>query len=181
MKFCMGLLIAILPLLSSASEICKSGKGFTTPHGRFITTSCTDNGVQTRKAVSLDGQKLIEDSFLYDEAGDTQMQRWIFSGANSTETACPKSLYLVDISFAPPKLFMFGVKGACTEFHWSSWGKVRSIIAVKNNVKFNYENDKLTPPTKDIKLISSIEPPHTGPDMDANKLQPFADELPLPK
>ncbi|GAA5172702.1 hypothetical protein [Viridibacterium curvum] len=129
----------------------------------------------------MDEQKILEDRSLYEEAGDVAQQRWVFSGGNNPETGCAKTLYLLDIGVTPPRVLSFGVEGACTEFHWASWGKKRSVIAIKSNVKFVYENGKLTPPPKDLALITKIDPPRIGSGIDEKKLQPFVREVSPPK
>ncbi|WP_345534829.1 hypothetical protein [Viridibacterium curvum] len=109
------------------------------------------------------------------------LDKFIYAGSIDPTTACSANLYLVDLSFKPPKVISFGVKGACTEFHWASWSKSRSVIAIKKNVKFVYENGKLTPPAKNLQLIKSIEPTHVGEGLDEKALSVFSDELALPE
>jgi hypothetical protein len=83
----------------------------------------------------------------------------------------------------PVKVFAFGVKTACNEFHWASWGKNRSVIALKKNVEFVYENGKLIPPKAGEKLFNSIEPPHSsrGGGMNEESAIPFVEEVSSPR
>ncbi|GAA5172704.1 hypothetical protein [Viridibacterium curvum] len=164
-----------------AADECKSGKGYVTEHGRFTQTHCHENGHPTRSFLRLDSLKLIEDAQLFLLTSDNSLQRFLYSGGLDRSVACPKNLYLIDISLAAPKVIAFGVEGACPEYHWASWGKKRSVIAIKSNVRFVYENGKLTPPPKDLALITTIEPPRTGSGIDEKKLQPFVREVSPPK
>ena len=70
---------------------------------------------------------------------------------------------------------------ACNEFHWASWGEKRSVIALKNNVSFVYENGKITPPASGQKLWKAIEPPHAGSGLAEEDAIGFAEDVPLPK
>jgi hypothetical protein len=165
----------------SASETCESGRGVKTQFGRLITTECVnDKGYTVRAYVSLNDTKLLEDKFLSaDLAIDKNRSYWVFSGNVLHETGCPERLYLLDLSTDQPKVFAFGVKAACNEFQWASWGKNGSVIALKNNVKFVYKSGKITPPKADENLRTSIQPTMFATDV--SKLIPFAEEIPLPK
>jgi hypothetical protein len=75
----------------------------------------------------------------------------------------------------------FGVKKACNEFQWASWGEKRSVVALKNNVKFVYENGTVKLPKAGETLWNAIEPPHAGPGLSEEEAIPFAEELPISK
>lgn len=90
------------------------------------------------------------------------------------------ALALLDLSHKPFKVFSFGVRKACNEFEWSSWGQKRSVIALKKNVAFVYESGKFSLPASGGKLWNSIEPPHAGSGMTIEDVVPFAEELALP-
>lgn len=175
--------MAMLASSSMASETCKSGRGVKTPYGRLAATTCSDaNGYTTRKWLSLDQKPLIEDEFL---SGDLAIEKtrtyWIYSGKALAETGCSDRLYFLDLSAQPTKVLAFGVKKACNEFHWASWGDKRSVIALKHNVKFVYENGKLIPPASGEGLWKAIEPPHAGTGLAKEDAVGFVEELPLPK
>jgi hypothetical protein len=180
------LLISILVALTAscgAEETCEQGRGIKTSYGRLTTTECTDaKGYTTRQWVSLDQQKLLEGKFL---SGDLAIEKtrtyWIFSGQALAETGCPDRLYLIDLSMKPVKVIAFGVKNACNLFHWASWGDKRSVIALKNNVSFVYENGRITSPASGKKLWNAIEPPHAGPGLLEVDAVGFAEDVPLPK
>lgn len=176
-------LVALLATSCRATETCESGRGIKTPYGRLVTTECSDaNGYTTKKSIALDQQKLLEDRFL---SGDLAIEKtrtfWIFSGKALAETGCPDRLYFIDLSGKPVKVFAFGIKKACNEFHWASWSGKRSVIALKNNVSFVYENGKLTPPASGEKLWKSIEPPHAGAGLSQEDAVGFVEEVPFSK
>jgi hypothetical protein len=168
---------------SFAAETCKSGRGIPTAYGRLVSTDCFDAaGHLTHQSISLDGTKLVEDRRLFDDyAIDKSRTHWIYSGEPQWETGCPDRLYLIDISKKPARVIAFGVKKACNEFHWASWGKKRSVIALKNNVKFVYEDGVMTLPKAGESLWNAIEPPHAGPGLSEEDAVPFAVDVPLPK
>lgn len=156
--------------------------GTKTPYGRLTTTECFDSGKHlTRKYVSVDGVKLLESSYLSDQNFDKDRSRWIFRGDSLQETGCPDRLYLIDLSMKPVKVTAFGVKKACNEFHWASWNEKRSVLSLKNNVKFVYENGKMTLPASGEKLWKAIEPPHAGAGLDLQDAVAFSEDVPLPK
>lgn len=178
-----ALLFALFAVACSAEEQCKNDRGVKTPYGRLIATECSDTkGYTTRQSISLDQQKLLEDKFL---SGDVAIEKtrtyWVYSGKPLAETGCADRLYLIDLSMKPTKVIAFGVKKACNEFHWASWGEKRSVIALKNNVSFVYENGKITPPPSGKKLWQAIEPPHAGSGLAEEDAVGFAEEVPLPK
>jgi hypothetical protein len=50
-----------------------------------------------------------------------------------------------------------------------------------NNVKFTYENGKMTLPPGGEKLWHAIEPPHAGAGLSEEDAVPFAEDVPPPK
>lgn len=104
---------------------------------------------------------------------------FVFGGAteDADERGCPACLYLIDLTGDKPRVFAFGVKNALNQYHWASWGKKRSVIAIKHNVKFVYKNGKLTPPKKDNDLYLTIKP--TMFETPVEKLEPFVEEVSL--
>jgi hypothetical protein len=127
---------------------------------------------------------VLSDTRLFNEGSNKDRSITIYtSGASNVETGCAPRLYLLDLSLTPVKVIAFGVKKACNEFQSASWGDKRSVIAIKNNVKFVYENGKLTSPAKGAKLFEMIEPPHSsrGGGLTEEDAIPFAEDVPLPE
>lgn len=175
------LFVALLTSGCGAQETCEKGRGIKTPVGRLVEAECSNaKGYTTRQSVYLDQQKVLEDKSLFQEESNKERTIWIYSGKSLHETGCPERLYLIDLSVAPPKVTAFGVKKACNLFHWASWGQKRSVIALKKNVSFVYENGKLSLPAAGEKLWNSIEPPHAGGGMTIEDAVPFAEEIALP-
>lgn len=187
MKLAIKLLaLFFLPIASSvhAAEVCEASAGLKTISGVLKVTDCTSNGVPIRSFLLLNEQKIVEDKALLADSSSVDRSLRIYtSGTFPVETGCAAKLYLVDLSRHPVKVIAFGVKSACNEFHWASWGKKRSVIALKHNVQFVYEDGKLTPPKQGEKLASMIEPPHSsrGGGMDEETAIPFAEDVPFPK
>lgn len=153
-----------------------------TPHGPIAEYYCeATTQSQSSHYVALNGVKVLQDGFLAREDVHPSRSVWIFTGGGGVETGCATKLYLLDISVEPAKVIAFGVKKACNEFHWASWGDKRSVIALKHNVKFVYENGKLTPPASGEGLWKAIEPPHAGTGLAKEDAVGFVEELPLPK
>lgn len=178
---------AVLPLAlmltgCQAQEVCKPGRPTSTPSGELSMTKCRNSQhYPVRYFVSVDGKKLLEDKALFEEESNKPRSIWVFSGNALAETGCPDRLYLIDLSIKPTKVIAFGVKKACNQFQWASWGDKRSVIALKNNVSFVYENGKITPPTSGKKLWNAIEPPHAGSGLLEADAVGFAEDVPLPK
>lgn len=184
MKWIFLLVLSGLCQLCAAETTCEVGRGVKTEFGRLSSSSCKLPSGGYHTTLSLDSLKLAEDNNFYRNDRNEDRSIWIFtSGTAPVETGCAANLYLIDLSRQPVKVIAFGVKSACNEFHWASWGKKRSVIALKNNVKFVYEDGKLTPPKQGEMLASMIEPPHSsrGGGMDEETAIPFAQEVPLPK
>lgn len=172
-----------VPGLSFAGQNCENSLGIQTPAGKLVSTDCYDSGGQhVRKSISIEGRKLLDDRWLYgDLAVDRTRIHWIYQSEPQMKTGCSEKFYLIDLSYNPPKVFSFGVKNACNEYEWSSWSNKRSVISLKHNVKFVYQNGKIIPPAKGERLWESIEPPHAGSGMAVDDLVPFGEELPLPQ
>lgn len=161
---------------------CESSKPKTKPYGVVFKTECTVDGIAVRDSINLNGAPVLSDVRLYSEdANKTGSIRIYTSGANNPSTGCAPKLYLLDMSSSPTKVFAFGVRKACNEFHWASWGNKRSVIALKNNVSFIYEKGKLTPPASGEKLWKSIEPPHAGAGLSQEDAVGFVEEVPFSK
>lgn len=166
----------------NAADVCENDRGRKTPHGQLSITTCVNSrGITTREWLSLDGKKILESTYLSEQEFSADRKKWIFHGEVNYKTGCASELYLVDIGRPSPKIIAFGVRKACNEFHWASWGAKRSVIAIKNNVRFVYENGKLIPPASGEKLWSSVEPPHAGPGLAVEEAVGFVEVLVLPK
>ncbi|MES2049275.1 MAG: hypothetical protein V4447_12810 [Pseudomonadota bacterium] len=181
-NFLISIFLFLMSTHCFSQENCERDRGTKTPHGRLTTTDCSDSKVYLiKKYISLDDVKILERSYLSEQSFDKERSRWIFRGESLHETGCPDRLYLIDLSVKPVKVIAFGIKKACNVFHWASWGEKRSVIALKNNVNFIYENGKMTLPASDEKLWKSIEPPHAGEGMKSEDAIPFAEDIPPPK
>lgn len=160
-------------------EVCKTQVKVTPP---ISSTNPANNiGFDYTYSLRIDGKPLLREAYLSRVDRDKTRSFWIFRGDSLQETGCPDRHYLIDLSMQPVKVIAFGVKKACNEFHWASWGEKRSVIALKNNVKFSYENGKMTLPASGEKLWKAIEPPHAGAGLAEEDAIPFAEEVPLPK
>lgn len=163
------------------AELCDSGPGVATPTGRLTTTHCTNkSGHPTRQWLALDGIQFLAAERLTYEGRNKAKTLWVHSGKINLAVACPDRLFLTDLSSTPPTALAFGVRGACNEFHWASWGEKRSVIALKHNVQFVYENGVLKPPRKGEKLWKAIEAPHAGPGLSVEDAIPFVEEISPP-
>jgi hypothetical protein len=177
-----AILITLAAPLVHATEVCESSAGVQTPYGKYNSTDCAVDGHRSRSFVSLGGQKILEDEDLFKQDRSDNKSIWIYkSGKLNLTTGCKPNLYLIDISKQPVKVLSFGIKNACNEFEWASWSEKRSVIALKHNAKFIYENGKLIPPEKGEKLWKAIEPPHGGPGLAVEDAIPFVEEVPPPK
>jgi hypothetical protein len=151
-----------------------------TSYGSLDHVVCRDEKKIYTHSIYLEGSLLLEADFLAEEGNNGERSVWVYSGKSLPLTGCPDQAYLIDLSLLPVKVFSFGVKKACNEFLKASWGAKRSVIALKKNVSFIYENGKLIPPKAGEQLWKSIEPPHAGPGLKLEDAQPFVEELALP-
>lgn len=175
--------VALMSYLSvgHAVECDRTGRPSKTPYGVISVYSCEERvGGDNFYFLDLDGKKILQDSFLAREDFNQGRSIWVYTGGGSVATGCARQLYLLDLAKAPIKIIAFGVRNACNEFHWASWGEKRSVIALKKNVSFVYENGKLTPPPAGAKLWNDIEAPHAGDGLKEADAIPFVVELKLP-
>lgn len=169
---------------STRIDNCSTSKSKITPYGEISRTECGTVAAGHREMINVNGIPVLTDVHLYDEDSNKDRSIRVYtSGAKNIETGCAPRLYLLDLSTKPVKVIAFGVKNACNEFHWASWGVQRSVIALKHNVKFTYENGKMILPTADEKLLKTIEPPHSsiGGGLPPENAIPFADDVSIPK
>ncbi len=162
-------------------DTCETTPPRVTPGGAITKTVCGTAKKGYRHTINIDGKPVLTDSFLSKEDFSSDYRKWVFSAHPEQETGCAGRIYFIDLSIKPAKVIAFGVKKACNEFHWASWEKKRNVIALKNNVKFTYENGMMTLPSAGEKLWHSIEPPHAGAGLAEEDAVPFAEDVPPPK
>lgn len=155
---------------------CKTSKPKIYPFGEVSRTECTYTGGATEDSINFQGKSILKDVRLFPDDSSPDKSIRIYTSGAATSAACAGRLYLVDFNIKPPKVLAFGVKKACNEFHWASWGGKRSVIAIKNNVSFVYEKGRLIPPPPGEKLWSSVEPPHAGPGLSVEDAVGFVEE-----
>ena len=184
------LVIAFWLSLAHSADICESSNGIKTPYGKFTKTHCSDdaNSDKNREWVSLNEIKILQDRRLIVESFNKVKGIFIYNSSdlNDYQIGCDQGLYLIDLSFTPPKVIQFGVKNACNEFDWASWGDKGSVIALKKDVRFTYKDGKIIPPKDMEHMWSSMVIPvprgKTSADQPyPNYIIPYAKEIPLPQ
>jgi hypothetical protein len=177
-----GALLTACPVWASVPQaLCETSKPKARPYGDVSKTTCVTNNVAVRETINLNGRAILSDKqLIQDDINQGGSIRIYSSGGFDPVTGCAPRLYLLDMREGKSRAMAFGIKGACNEFAWASWGDKRSVIALKKNVSFIYENGKLTPPKAGEQLWKSIEPPHAGPGLKMEDALPFVEELPLP-
>jgi len=152
-----------------------SAPGFT-PAGKVYSRECGN-----RTEIYLNDKLILaDDEQLFPNESSKDSLIAIYSGGTRDPvTTCRKSLYLLDFSKKPGKVISFGVKNACSNFEWVSWGTKRSVIALVHNVRFIYENGRMIPPKGGEDLWVAIESGHGDP-VDVDSITPFVKELPVP-
>jgi hypothetical protein len=180
--FSIGLLASLNCHAQPVDERCETTPPLTTKHGTISKTDCGTAKKGYLDTIKVDDVPVLSDTQLYRKDRDDNKIKWVFSsGKPNLTTGCPDRVYLIDLSIKPVKVIAFGVKKACNEFQWASWGEKRSVIALKNNVKFIYENGKMTLPASGEKLWKSIEPPHAGAGLSQEDAVAFAEDVPPSK
>ena len=162
-----------------AQEICDAGGKTATPLGNLEKFICRDKGksVSTYSVFKLANTAILRSPYPTTfQAENKPKTLFVLQAASDAALACPARMYLVDLTGNKPRVFAFGVKNACAEYHWASWGKKRSVIAIKENIRFTYNNGKLTPPPPDFG--DGIPLVRRYPEDQRN--WPFVEELPIP-
>lgn len=178
--FCTSFLL--LASAAAAEPVCEVSKARKRPYGLISKTVCVLNNVAVREAINLNGKAVLSDKqLIQEEIGQAGALRIYSSGESDPTTGCAPRLYLLDMRGGKVRAMAFGVKNACNEFSWASWGDKRSVIALKKNVSFVYENGKLIPPKAGGQLWKAIEPPHAGSGLKEEDAVPFVRELALPE
>ena len=161
-----------------AAEQCKVDREFQTTRGLLQRAHCKGTAKRETDRWSLNGVQLFEGPYpVSDDAADEQGRLHVFSGGPSPSTGCSDQLFLLDLSEAKPRVFRFGVRNACNDYHWASWGKQRSVIAIRNNVRFVYANGRLTPPRHDVTLMEKLQFSAYGGSNVFEEIVPFAEEI----
>lgn len=161
-----------------AQQICENHGTAHTPKGNLIDNYCHD---LSKNSPSLDRYTLNE-SILFSSPYPTsftdenkEKTLFVIQGPYDNDLACPSRMFLIDLTGDKPHVYAFGVKNACAEYHWASWGKMRSVIAIKENIRFTYSNGKLTPPPADF---GDGTPVNIRPPADPRSW-PFVEEIPI--
>lgn len=180
------LLIATSANALDAKEDCKEtglafkGRSF----GEVREYQCTINNSYLTKYVLNGREELLRSQHTVTFATDNSTKKagyedgtlFLLQDASDPTLNCPPRMFLIDLTSDTPHVFAFGVKNACAEYHWASWGKKRSVIAIKDNIRFTYSNGKLSPPPDDFgdgTPLSRRYPEDGKPP----RLWPFVEEL----
>lgn len=167
-----------MPPLATADTLCHERGKLTTPAGLLKQIHCEDKGQRGIDRWALDGRVLVEGEYpINSESSEAGNRFLVLSSASSRSTHCSENLFLLDLSDTRPRVFRFGVRNACNEYHWASWGKQRSVIAIKNNVRFVYANGRLTPPKHDAALMEKLQFSAYGGSNVFEEVVPFAEEI----
>lgn len=163
---------------AQAAPVCRQDDALPTANGVLRRLRCTDTEFPTIDRWELDGQLLLQGPYpIGRETRDDSKRLYVLSSASSPRTHCTENLFLLDLSTTQPRVFRFGVRHACNDYHWASWGKQRSVIAIKNNVRFVYANGRLTPPRHDVALMEKLQFSAYGGSNVFEEIVPFAEEI----
>jgi hypothetical protein len=189
-KIFMFILLAAMSKITLAQEVnattCKDGTWkIHSPLGLITEQVCkTSEGSPQKWATKY----LLEGKPLLLRYGSVSLQiankddsLIVLQDFQNPQTGCPDRMFLMDLTGTAPRVFSFGVKNACNEYHWAKWSnKKRSVIALKFNVQFTYLNGKLIPPedTDGDKFGTPLGYEAPTP---ATPPTPFVQELALPK
>jgi hypothetical protein len=147
---CLIFLLGISLSARSQSMKCENNGGLPTPKGKITDTTCHTSDLQStyREIWSLNEKPLVSGKYpIQLEDANKENTLIVLQGASNSNTGCPDQTFLIDLTGISPRVFSFGIKNACSEYHWAKWSKnKRSVIALKNNVRFTYVNGKLIPP-----------------------------------
>ena len=136
-----AIIFSIAAVGAIAQDNCKAERPVDTPSGSLVMLRCMDaSGQPTKRILTVAGRKILENSFMTEEDSNSSRTEWVFSGDSSQATGCTENMFFLDLSDKLIRIFKFGVRNACNEFHWASWGKSAAVIALKTNVKFSYKN-----------------------------------------
>ena len=173
------LALCLMPEVSLGESICDDHGGLKTPLGVLQEQVCR---IPNRPGSSVT-QFLLEKKIVLSGSYPMMFRHankanslLVIEGSQDPSLACPARTFLIDLTGNKPRVFAFGVKNACAEYHWASWGKKRSVIAIKENIRFTYSNGKLMPPPPDFG--DGIPLVRRYPEDQRN--WPFVEELPIP-
>lgn len=175
------LAVVLLPLAAHAAQAdmqCKPRGRLVTPLGELSQIHCADHGKDGVDRWSLGNRVLVEGKApLVAEAADARQGLLVLSAAADDKTGCAANLFLLDLTGQAPRVFRFGVRNACNTYHRVSWGKQRSVIAIKNNVRFTYSAGRLIPPAHDAELVGRLEFSAYGGNPAFEQIVPFVDDI----
>jgi hypothetical protein len=167
------------------SGACKEQSSLNTPLGQLVEMRCdTPTGIPEKWATKwlLDNKEVLSGYGTIEYQFSNQKNSLVvLQDFRNHQTGCPDRLFLFDLTGKSPRIFAFGLKNACSVYHWAKWSdKKRSVIALKYNVQFTYTNGKLIPPddTDGDKFGTPLGYAAPTP---STPLIPFVQELPLPK
>lgn len=179
MRLYLYILAALMlsPYYALSAEDCQKDTGLEvkTPVGIIERYVCGQGKIYSTH-FTLDGQMLFRSQDAISvETSNKNNSLILIEGPYDNDLACPSRMFLIDLTGTKPHVYAFGVKNACAEYHWASWGKKRSIIAIKENIRFTYSNGKLTPPPADF---GDGTPVNIRPPADPRSW-PFVEEIPI--
>jgi hypothetical protein len=188
-------LVALIFHSAQATEKCESERPVDTPNGLLVQEVCSTTievpvptgninpnnriGHRYTYTLKLGNAPLIRDSYLSLQDLDRKKGLRIYSNGGT-------ALYLVDLNQNPPLIFKFGVRMSTNEFEYASWGKKNSVIAIKDNTKFIYQDGRLIPPRNvdyaalDSSLIQYRTDGSIYKMPDLTGFIPFVEKLALP-
>lgn len=167
---------------SFGQQTCSVDGKTNTPLGSLEEWVCRDKGkdVSSVSEFKLDSTSILKSAYPTTFQTENKAKTlFVLQSASDPKMACPAHMYLIDLTGTKPRVFAFGVKNACAEYHWASWGKKRSVIAIKENIRFSYSNGKLNPPPADFGDGTPLLRRYTE-DVKSQRNWPFVEELPIP-
>lgn len=171
--------LCFFPGIGVAQLTCNTVREVQTPLGNLLRQECESQD-KPNMAVDqfiLDGKVLISGAHpITFEDRNKEKTLFVIQGAYDPTLYCPTRMFLIDLTGDKSRVYAFGVKNACAEHHWASWGKKRSVIAIKDNIRFTYSNGKFSPPPNDFGDGTPLSRRYPE-DGKPQKLWPFIEEL----
>ena len=177
-----ALMICILPGASFDETVCENRGELKTPLGTLDEQVCkTPNrpGSSTHQFLLAKKTILSGPYPMMFSHGNKNNSLMAIQGPPDPELSCSSQIFLIDLTSTKPHVYAFGIKNACAEYHWASWGKKRSVIAIKDNIRFTYSNGNLSSPPDDFGDGTPLSRrfPEDGKSL---RMWPFVEELPIP-
>lgn len=173
------LLFSLLVGHALGQPICKEYGSIKTPKGVIQDQVCEvpNEPGSSISRILLNNLVLLQGKYpITFEDRNKEKTLLVLQGASIPDLACSPRTFLIDLTGDKPRVFAFGVKNACAEYHWASWGKKRSVIAIKDNIRFTYSNSKLSPPPNDFGDGTPLSRRYPE-DGKPQRLWPFVEEL----